>query len=282
MSADLYEHALAHGYVLLRGAIPPALLADLRRGVAPVIADRDRDGRSGRACVTRHPTLLEPSVYHPSFRDFLDLGTMNLAAQEMSRSERLVFGGLAILTGSAEPGLCPWHRDFKDDHPEIPALKRECPTSYIQTNCAIYDDPSLWIVPGSHTRYSYPEEHAHARPLGESPMFLPMAEADHMQPGHLAGMPGAIQVTMQAGDCLLYNPLLWHAAEYRPERVRATLHGGWRTEGMADRFSPCRWGLEHNPWLQEPSYLGDPGRFFGPQLARYNDESRRWAHAPVG
>ena len=89
-------------------------------------------------------------------------------------------------------------------------------------------------------------------------------------------MPGAINVQLKEGDCLLYNPLLWHAAEYHPDWIRCTLHGGWKDYSLLETFDLLRWGLTHNPWLKSPDYLGPLGRYLGPQLARYNEAAARW------
>ncbi|MGH7144479.1 MAG: phytanoyl-CoA dioxygenase family protein [Planctomycetota bacterium] len=267
-----------HGFVLIRGGIPPALVADLRRGFETIFAMRDRGETSGGS--RRHQTILEPRCYHASFKDFLNLASINRAAEEVIATRELVFAGLGVLLGTRDKTeLCGWHRDHPENDPATQALLKH-PNAFLQLNCAVYDDPSLWVVPNSHGRFSTPEELAYV---------ARMNAAAHAAEGHirtgleplevLAGMPGAINVKLQAGDCLLYNALIWHGAEYNPARKRATLHGGWRDAAAVDRHPALRWGIRHNPWLMHPDYIGELGPFFGPQLGRYQGMVRQYEPA---
>jgi hypothetical protein len=266
---DPLEAFTADGFVLLKGCVPPALLAEMRRGMEPIVARR--------GAATRHQTILKPDVAHRSFVAFLNLPAMNDAAERIVGAPAS-FGALAVLLGAASHQLCKWHRDFPEDDPEVPALLAR-PRVLLQYNCALYDDPSLWVVPGSHARASTPAETAYAERYAALPFVGPFPSDP---PDVLPGMPGARHVPLEAGDCLIYNPLLWHAAEYAPARTRATLHGGWRDAAAVDDFRALRWGLEHNPWLMDPSYLGDLGPYFGPQLARFQAAARRHHPALVG
>jgi hypothetical protein len=250
------------GFVLLRGCVPPTLLADLRRGMEPIIA------RRGTA--TRHQTVLKPDVVDRSFVEFLNLSEMNDAAQRIVGGP-LSFAALAVLLGAASHQLCKWHRDFPDADPEMAELQRR-PRVLLQFNVALYDDPSLWVIPGSHDRPTTPGETAYAARFEKLPFVGPFPTDT---PDVLRAMPGAAYAPLTAGDCLIYNPVIWHAAEYDPARKRATLHGGWRDARAIDEFRALRWGLEHNPWLMDPTYLGDLGPYFGPQLEQFNDAARR-------
>eukprot|EP01052_Picozoa_sp_SAG31_P025481 SAG31_NODE_2235_length_6123_cov_2.723274_9_plen_175_part_00 len=160
-------------------------------------------------------------------------------------------------------------QDFGDEHPEAPALwDRSC--GFIQTNCALFDDPSLWVVPASHDRPSTPQELEHRKePEGAKPL------AEHS--AALSKMPGAVNIKLRAGDCLLYNPLTWHAVSYLPSRVRATFHGGWRHPDLPYEFEAMRWGLAQNPWFAKPAYMGHLGRYFGAQLSHLRGVMRRYA-----
>ncbi|MBA2481300.1 MAG: phytanoyl-CoA dioxygenase family protein [Planctomycetes bacterium] len=272
MSCPLRDDFLRDGFILLRGGIPLPLLEELRSGLAPILAHRGL----GRIGTLRHQTILEPSSYHPSFKEFLDLPRLNRAAAAVIDSTDIAFAGLGVLIGSADHRVCRWHRDFKDGYPELPALLKRHHADFIQFNCALYDDLSLWVVPGSHRRASTPGESAFSARFDVVGFNGTYEQARAIDPDPLSGMPGAINVVLAAGDCVLYNPLLWHAAEYRPEWIRTTLHGGWRKTEMMYAFEAMRWGLEHNPWLLEPSYLGDAGTFLGPQLARYAEAVRHF------
>ena len=256
-----------HGFVLLHGAIEQPLLGELQAAVQPLLAHYTGSGR-----VRRHQTVLEPDWFQPAFLGFLNLERTNRAAAEIigvDHPSELSACGLALLMGHDEEGTLGWHRDFGDDHPESPALwQRSC--SFIQTNCALFDDPSLWVVPASHDRPSTPQELANNRtPDGPKPV------GEHAVA--LGAVPGAKNVILMAGDCLLYNPLNWHAVSYLPSRIRATFHGGWRHPTLPYELETMRWGLDQNPWFADTSYMGsDLGCYYGGQLNNLQKVMRRF------
>jgi hypothetical protein len=260
-----------NGYVLIRSGSPADLLKRLQDDFAPLLAARDAGGTS---LDWRHQTILEPRHFRRSFVEFLDLPALNRTAEQIIGTPEISFSGLAVLLGRAAHSICKWHRDFGDTDPEIDALLAD-PTMMIQFNCAVFDDPALWVVPGSHRRPSKAEETAFADQFQSLDFTGPFEPAKKIASDPLGGMPGSMHVPLRAGDCLLYNPIIWHAAEYRPEWRRATLHGGWRDAAKVDRFRALRWGLDHNPWLMKPNYLGDLGSNFGPQLSRFQAQVRQ-------
>ncbi|MDA0841028.1 MAG: phytanoyl-CoA dioxygenase family protein [Planctomycetota bacterium] len=262
---DIVETFERDGYLLINGGIHNTLLEQMREGMKPLFAWREQHEK----VVSRHQTILQPEFCHRSFMEFLNLESINQVAESILGPE-MITAGLAVLFGTREPQLCPWHRDFHDGKAETPdLLKPENGRLSIQFNGAVYDDPSLWVVPGSHRRPTTAAEREYTgEPRGGG--SDPFDETDRTMREVLSGMPAAIHVNLKAGDCLLYNPMLWHAAEYRPEWKRATMHGGWKRKEGPDRFAAMRWGFNHNPWLfGDLSYLGDPGPYFGPQLERY-------------
>jgi hypothetical protein len=275
---DLRGRFEAQGYVLLRNAIPPLLLDELQAAVQPSLAAHKR----GHTKPQRHQTVLEPHYFQPAFLDFLNLPPINPAAAEIigvNDASMLTFVGLALLMGHTEHTALNWHRDFPDHHPDAPTLW-ELPTGFIQTNTAIFDDTSLWIVPASHARPASAEELRveAAWPAETRALALPLPEHEPL----LKRMPGGQCVRMRAGDSLLYNPLLWHGASYDPGRVRATFHGGWRHPDLPYQLSSMRWGLNHNPWLlqeqgeEPPPYTGSLGRYFGGQLRQHRQLARHF------
>ena len=267
---------IEQGYVLLEGAIDDELLADLRVAVQPL----HKELEAGKASSYRKQTVLKPDVFHRAYIDFLNLEIYNEAAHEILEDDDPMFSGQACLTGSLEQRICGWHRDFADNNPEMPELLT-MPNSCIQTNCAIYDDESLWIIPGSHSRPTNKEERDYQAKF-EGLGFVDLKEEylarDESIPG---SMPGAMHAKLKAGDCLLYNPFLWHAAEYRPEWKRATLCGGFKPVPFVHRFKNLRWGLPHNPWCQEPEYMGDLGTYFGPGMKHYCEMALEYPDGPA-
>ncbi|PBP21532.1 phytanoyl-CoA dioxygenase [Diplocarpon rosae] len=100
-----------------------------------------------------------------------------------------------------------WHRD---DIPATASAEEELerlrqPAWHAQWNLALYDDESLIVVPGSHTR---------ARTQVER-------NADPFE----QGLPGEMRVRMKAGDVVFYNNNILHRGAYVSSRERMTLHG---------------------------------------------------------
>ncbi|MCJ8332604.1 MAG: phytanoyl-CoA dioxygenase family protein [Lentisphaeria bacterium] len=252
---------IKNGYVIIEGAINETILAGLREAVEIIYKEIEE----GKLTGFRHQTVLKPDVFHRAYIDFLNIEVYNEAIRDILDDNDPSFSGQACLIGSREHQICGWHRDFRDTDPDLPELHK-IPNNCVQTNCAIYDDESLWIVPGSHVRLGSQEESDHmakCKGLGFIDLWEKFQARDESA---LSGMPGSMQVKLKAGDCLLYNPLMWHAAEYKPEVKRATLHGGFKSVPLLRRFKNLRWGVQHNPWLQEPDYLGDLGPYLGPGM----------------
>jgi hypothetical protein len=175
MPGSLRQQFEAEGYVLLRGGIPQPLLRALQAAVQPLLAAHF----AGETGSQRHQTILEPNFFQPEFLEFLNLETLNHAAAEIigvDHPASLSFSGLALLMGHTEPTALNWHRDFGDDHPESPQLW-ERPTGFIQFNCALFDDPSLWFVPSSHNRPSTSPELSTAGSWPSQDRSLPLAVA---------------------------------------------------------------------------------------------------------
>lgn len=274
MNGDLAWRAgyARNGFVLLPGAVEPDL-ERLRTAAKPILVmqaeGKLRDAR-------RHQTILQPGVYHPAFLGMVNHPDLNACARALIGDDGYFFAELALLTGSATHDLCRWHRDFSDDDAELPDLLKT-PQGVIQYNIALYDDPSLWVVPGSHSRTTTREERSWASRFDELGFFDDFGRAAAIAPDVLPGMPGARQVRLAPGDALLYNPILWHAAEYPAGALRATFHGTWKHPGFVDRFKALRWGFDHNPWLLEPAYLGELGPFVSRQLPVLQSFMRRYA-----
>lgn len=100
-----------------------------------------------------------------------------------------------------------WHRD--DIPPEATAEEelarlRE-PAWHAQWNLALYDDASLIVVPGSHSR---------AR-----------SEFERDMDPYENTVPGQVIVKMNAGDVVCYNNNILHRGVYDSEVERMTLHG---------------------------------------------------------
>ena len=272
---NYHEQFVENGCVLLEGGISDEILEHLREAAETLFK-----GVAEGKWTTRHQTVLKPDVFHPAYLEFLNIPEMAAVGEAVLETKDLVTSGLACLLGSPKNEICKWHRDFPDTHPEMEELLRH-PSVVIQINAAIFDDQSLWIIPSSHSRTTLPNEDAYEKRFSDLKFIGPTETAHALDENIMSGMPGSSNVQLQAGDILMYNPFLWHAAEYRPDWKRATLHGGLKKAENIDKYVACRWGLEHNPWFKEPEYMGDLGEIFAGQLARHVACSNKYPKGPL-
>ena len=139
-----------------------------------------------------------------------------------------LLGGPLILNNAslfaAEPGTCyklGWHRDVIQIPPaEIDAEAIFNPQRFhnsVQINLPLYEDETLWVVPGSHVRPDLP---------GEIAAF---AGSKHYAPID-AEMPGGVNVRMRPGQAVLYNNNLIHRGRNACFTVpRRSLHLGYHS-----------------------------------------------------
>jgi hypothetical protein len=100
-----------------------------------------------------------------------------------------------------------WHRDDLEASAtaEEERERLDKPGWHAQWNLALFDDESLVLVPGSHTRARTDEER-------------------NAQP-YEAHMPGQITVKLKAGEVAFYNNNILHRGVYDCTKERMTLHG---------------------------------------------------------
>jgi hypothetical protein len=113
-------------------------------------------------------------------------------------------------------------------------LVRNQAPAQVQWNIPLYDDPTLWVIPGSHRRLNTPEED---RQLNEDPRQM---------------LEGGMAVELEAGDGVIYTNLLLHwGSFYTPRRLRRTFHFGYRSFGgpMWPYFPLRYWSLEFTQHL---------------------------------
>jgi ectoine hydroxylase-related dioxygenase (phytanoyl-CoA dioxygenase family) len=106
-----------------------------------------------------------------------------------------------------------------------------------QFNAALYDDHSLWVVPGSHNREDTPEERiCFPTATPAAPELSEDASSEERERACLEyaqHMPGSVPVVLFAGDCAFYRASGWHLGNYVPYIKRATLHDNF--QGDEDR-----------------------------------------------
>lgn len=222
------------GLTILRGLIPAALLADLRRETdkARVIARQQHGPQTQRL----QPIYAYEELNAQPFRDFLNLPGMQATVARVLGPDHHASNIMGVLLEPERDAWCThWHRDwgYNAPHVDIEAFFRNIPNLRLfnQLNAALYDDHSLWVVPGSHNREDTPEERA---PFPSIPPPGPrlrgdMDETEREQTclDYVRSMPNAIPVALFAGDVAFYRACGWHIGNYVPYTKRATLHDGF-------------------------------------------------------
>ncbi|KAL5501095.1 hypothetical protein ACEPAH_9482 [Sanghuangporus vaninii] len=161
-----------------------------------------------------------------------------------------------------------WHRDdVRENATEEEEIKALALWHHgVQWNTALYEDPCLYVVPGSHAKPRTPEQRA-----------LSMTQE---APENPFDMPGAIQVVLKPGQTVFYNSNILHCASYTPHCPRATLHAciGDTRGGSTRARNVLQHGLK---WTREDRFresLPSEGRARD-MLDRLLDMESRWSGA---
>ena len=151
------------------------------------------------------------NIFHPSIREQALVDALAhpqiLDVIEALIGERLRYHLCTLLVSSeCKPYHINWHRDSAPDG-EVPLetlLSRL--RSHVQLNGALYDDETLYIVPGSHRRE------------------LTDAERAVLQQTPKAEMPNQLTVKLEPSDIVFYNSSLLHKGYNPTDAKRQTLH----------------------------------------------------------
>jgi hypothetical protein len=225
------EEYHTQGYTVFRSILPPSLLTDLRR-----VTDRAREiarEKHGPQAQRLQPVFaydLDPGP----FAEFGELPPLRDAIARLL-SPRHTFATRSLLGILIEPAERPWctrwHRDWRDNAPGLDVTAWEAVFQdrnyFNQLNCALYQDNSTWVVPGSHLRGDLPRERAAfpTRPIPDLRLDgMSDEERERACLEYCRSMPGAICLHLDAGDFALYRNTLWHLGSYVPYGKRATLH----------------------------------------------------------
>jgi len=232
------QNYYTQGYVIFRGIIPPSLLSDMRRGAekAREVAHRVNGPNTQRI---QPLTRFAEEVDLQPFRDYSNLPALRKAVDTVMpyenwwgiREGKECYLGI-LLEPTTEAYATAWHRDWRDNCSGLPLAEWEPELTnfrlFNQMNCALYEDGSTWIVPGSHIRRDLDAEFARfpTRPIAP-PNYAGKTnneEREYIGTQYCRSLPGAMQVRLDAGDFLLYRNSLWHIGNYVTYKKRATMH----------------------------------------------------------
>ena len=243
---------LRNGFIVFEGAIPPALVRDLRRECdkARQLAFEISGPRAQRLQpVSRYGDKLN----HQPFHDYAALPELQRAFEGLVGPD-IRWGALellGILVEPREPWSIGWHRDgvvvvpaeeYETGPKQALAEIWHSPRGWNQINAPIYAESNTWFVPGSHLRqWDLPGETMSSHPKTEG---MAAEEIEAYYRDLMQSFPGAVQVHMGAGDLMIYRNLAWHTGNYLPYQRRATLHDGvfnaeW-DEWYTKRWAPTK------------------------------------------
>ena len=235
------------GYTVFRQILPPSLIGDLRRvtGRAREIAREERGGQTQRLQpVGKYDLDQKPFIDYAELPDLVEAIARVLTPRHR-HGNRDIFG--VLLEPKDLPWCTQWHRDWRDNIIGLPLEIWDVVFSDInyfnQINCALYEDDSTWVVPGSHLRRDLPRE---IERFPDRPIAGPDLDAKNPEEREAAclaycrSLPGCVRLQLDAGDFALYRNTLWHLGNYVPYKRRATIHDGAMTPEFTEFFQTAR------------------------------------------
>jgi len=273
----------SRGVTVFRGILPATLLDELR-----AVTDQARElarEKSGPQAQRLQPVGAFDIDQKP-FEEYAALPELRDAITRVLGVDTFRFGNTALMGVLLEPAELPWctnwHRDWRDHNPGFSI--EEWNDIFLdiefmnQINCALYEDTSTWVVPGSHLRQNLERE---LERFPERPVPGPdlegksSGEREYLCREYCLSLPGAEQLTLNAGDFALYRASMWHLGNYVPYRKRATLHDAVLTP----RSAAWRGRIIGGP--QEPEPEGPINRrFVGISVPGGGEEYRQYQQKP--
>ena len=218
------------GYLIIREAVPPDRLAELRL-MAEVLVDRckarSEAGRGaggplgGEWYASIQPRVNVDEVVDEETADLVDflLGPTvhGVSHRILGAPESSITSMQINCSGLIDYGYTDWHRDSSaSEQAPLRGLQRDLAANrpgYVQWNIALYDDDVFWVLPRSHDR---PTDEEQRRQLLLDPT---------------SRLKGGIPVELAAGDGVVYPNLVMHWGSFYSSRLRRTLHLGFRSYG---------------------------------------------------
>jgi len=236
------EEYETQGFTVFRKIVPGSLIDELRQ-VTDLGRELTRKANTTQA--QRIQPLEKYDIDLNPFRDFTQIAPLNDAIHRLL-SDRHNLGNVERMAVLLEPGELPWatgwHRDLRDNYPKLDMTEwKENFTDinyFNQINCALYEDVSFWVVPGSHRREELEKDSEKFKGFFDpekercfqGPFSMPKLEGRSSIDRELLclqyceNMPGSVRLCLDPGDFAIYRNVLWHLGNYLPYLKRATLH----------------------------------------------------------
>ena len=182
------------------------------------------------------------NIFHPSIREQALVDALAhpqiLDVIEALIGQRLRYYLCTLLVSSErKPYHINWHRDSAPDGEVSLETLLSRLRNHVQLNSALYDDETLYIVPGSHRRELTDAERTVIRQMPK------------------AAMPNQLTVKLKAGDIVFYNSSLLHKGYNLTDAKRQTLHYAVLTAPPENEL-PNPESPTSQQWLDEPTFLG--------------------------
>ena len=254
------------GYTVFRKILPASLICDLRcvtYQAREIVRERSGGQVQRLQPVGKYDMDQQPFIDYAELPELVDAVTLVLTPRHRY-GKRDIIG--VLLEPRDFPWCTSWHRDWRDNVEGLPLALWDKFFSDInlfnQINCALYEDSSTWVVPGSHLRRDLPRE---IELFPDRPIHRPelndrtVEEREILCLNYCQSMPGGVQLYLGAGDFALYRNTLWHIGSYVPYRKRATIHDSimtpefidWTSKALAavEQRRNAGYGME-NPYLK--------------------------------
>ncbi|MCY3761881.1 MAG: phytanoyl-CoA dioxygenase family protein [Gemmatimonadetes bacterium] len=229
MEASRRQQFFEEGYLVIREAVPPERLAELRLS-AELMVDRSKalsaaargGGPPGGDWYEKvQPRVEIDDAVEPETAglvDFLLGPTVRGVSQELMGAPETAITGMQITcSGLIDYGYTDWHRDSSArEQAPLCGLQDDLMANgpgYVQWNIALYDDDVFWLVPGSHRQ---PTDEEQRRQLLTDPT---------------SRLRDGIPMDLKAGDGVVYPNVVMHWGSFYSSRLRRTLHLGFRSFG---------------------------------------------------
>ena len=259
------------GYLIIREAVPPEHLGNLRISSELMVDEMKRLSRRARQpedpfggswYAQPQPRVEVERVVTEETANLVDfyLGESVLGVSQplLDGPEIAISSAQISCSGLIDYGFTAWHRDA--------SAATQAPTTgmqadlmdnswgYVQWNIALYDDDVFWFLPGSHRAPTTEQQRQELLMDGFSEII------------------GGIPIDLRAGDGFVYLNLGMHGGRYYSSKMRRTIHLGFRAFGV-DVFP----GSFHCHWdrgLGFTRHLSEQARKFYTRSAELYTEER--------